>query len=104
MSAFTPVPPALFRLGRLAITSGVARLCTVDYLTDCLLRHATGDWGCVANEDAAENNLAVATRRRLFSAYPIDPDKPCMVFGNNCLWVITKADRSVTTLRLPSES
>jgi hypothetical protein len=37
------------------------------------------------------------------SAYPIDPGKSCEGFGGNCLWIITEADRSVTTFLLPHE-
>jgi len=30
--------------------------------------------------------------------YPIDPAiMPCEGFGDNCLWIINEADRSVTT-------
>ena len=38
-----------------------------------------------------------------FSAYPIDPAKPSKGYGENTLWIITEADRSVTTFLLPSE-
>jgi hypothetical protein len=36
-------------------------------------------------------------------AYAIDPSKPCEGFGDNTLWIITEADRSVTTFLFPSE-
>ena len=39
---------------------------------------------------------------RILSAYAIDEAKPCKGFGENTLWIITEADRSVTTL-LPLE-
>jgi len=35
--------------------------------------------------------------------YPIDPTLPCAGFCDNCLWIITEADRSVTTILLPGE-
>jgi hypothetical protein len=31
------------------------------------------------------------------------PAKPCKGFGDNCLWIITESDRSVTTFLLPDE-
>ncbi|MBN8927619.1 MAG: hypothetical protein J0H19_13455, partial [Rhodospirillales bacterium] len=66
-------------------------------------RHVSGDWGCVCDEDKALNDEAVELGNRILSAYPIDPAKPCEGFGDNCLWIITERDRSVTTFLLPSE-
>jgi hypothetical protein len=37
---------------------------------------------------------------RLLSAYPIHPGKPCERDGENCLWIMTEADRSVIALLL----
>ena len=31
------------------------------------------------------------------------PVKPCTGFGENTIWIITEADRSVTTFLLPDE-
>lgn len=36
-------------------------------------------------------------------AYPTDLATPCKGYGENCLWIITEADRSVTTFLLPDE-
>jgi len=49
------------------------------------------------------NRRAVEAGDRILSAYAIDPEKPCAGFGDNCLCVITEADRSVTTILLPDE-
>ncbi len=68
-----------------------------------LARHARGDWACVDPEDAKTNAEALLRGNRILSAYPIDPAKPCAGYGESCLWVITEADRSVTTMLLPSE-
>jgi hypothetical protein len=54
-------------------------------------------------EDAKTNEEAVHSGSRILSAYPIDPEKPCKGFGDNTLWIITEADRSVTTFLLPEE-
>jgi len=62
-----------------------------------------GDWGCVDAEDRKTNDEAVSLGARILSAYPIDPEKPCKGFGENTLWIITEADRSVTTFLLPEE-
>jgi hypothetical protein len=40
---------------------------------------------------------------RVLSAYAIDESKPAKGYGDNCLWIITERDRSVTTFLLPDE-
>jgi hypothetical protein len=37
------------------------------------------------------------------SGYPIAPGKPFEGYGEHCLWIITEADRTVTTFLLPDE-
>lgn len=60
-----------------------------------LARHAAGDWGDVGEEDRKENELSLDKYLRLFSVY----HTRC----GDTLWVITEADRSATTILLPSE-
>lgn len=62
--------------------------------SEYLDRHVRGDWGDVPPEDAAENEFAVNHRLRLLSSY--------MIAGER-VWIITEADRSVSTLLFPSE-
>lgn len=99
-AAFEP----LFPLGQIVATHGALNAThgAVELLAH-LARHARGDWGCVDPEDAQENHLAVREGFRVLSAYPIDPELPCKGYGDNCLWIITEADRSYTTILLPSE-
>ena len=60
-----------------------------------LSRHLRGDWGDLCQDDKTENELSLKYGFRLMSSYQLtDTEK---------LWVITEADRSVTTLLLPSE-
>ena len=59
-----------------------------------LARHAAGDWGVVCDDDAALNNDALIHGDRIMSVY---------VVGDSKVWIITEADRSVTTILLPSE-
>ncbi|MGY6128023.1 hypothetical protein ACW9YV_21935 (plasmid) [Paraburkholderia strydomiana] len=61
-----------------------------------LSRHHCGDWGCVDAEDAASNDRAVREGRRILSAYELGPHR-------EKVWLITEADRSFTTILLPSE-
>jgi hypothetical protein len=95
--------PAKFALGQVVSTPGALEACSPDHLAECLTRHASGDWGCVCKADAAENELSLKEGFRILSAYPIDPAKPSKGWGENTLWIITEADRSVTTFLLPSE-
>lgn len=105
MTTDQPKKTALFPLGHVTATAGAFK--ALDFqpqdLVPYLQRHAFGDWGCVCPEDAATNDEAVREGNRILSAYAIDPAKPCAGYGENCVWVITEADRSVTTLLLPDE-
>jgi hypothetical protein len=104
MNDSTRIPyPARFPLGQVVATPGALEACASWHLDRCLYRHSRGDWGCVDKEDARTNDEAVKVGLRILSAYPIDDSKPCKGFGANTLWIITEADRSVTTFLLPSE-
>jgi hypothetical protein len=60
-----------------------------------LSRHIAGDWGEVCEDDRQENELSLREGFRLMSIYTLKTGVK--------LWVITEADRSVTTLLLPDE-
>lgn len=87
---------ALFELGELVGTPGaVAQLASIGYApTRLIARHVAGDWGNIHPDDAQSNRDAIASGARILSSY----DLPC-----GTVWVITEADRSVTTILLPSE-
>lgn len=104
-SIFRTRTAPLFELGSIVATQGAFSAFTSrpNLMTECLARHARGDWGTVCEDDKALNDLAVKDGSRILSAYAIDPALPCEGFGDNCLWVITEADRSVTTFLLPEE-
>lgn len=86
-----------FALGRVVATPGA--LAAIEECGHSLLayicRHQVGDWGNVGPEDWAENELSLRQGLRLLSAYNLPSGKR--------LWVITEADRSVTTALLPRE-
>jgi hypothetical protein len=85
---------ARFPLGQLAITANASlRLATEEVLT-ALRRHACGDWGDLCPEDTLANDTALQQGGRLLSAYGQ---------GANRFWIITEADRSVTTVLLPAD-
>jgi hypothetical protein len=88
------IRPVRFPLGQVAITANASlRLSTEEVLT-ALRRHACGDWGDLCPEDTLANDYALHDGGRLFSAYGQ---------GEERFWVITEADRSVTTLLLPAD-
>jgi hypothetical protein len=95
--------PSRFPLGQIVATPGVLEACDPQHMMTCLFRHTRGDWGNVCADDKALNDQALIDRNRVLSAYPIDPAKPAKGYGDNCFWIITEADRSVTTFLLPSE-
>ena len=100
---FVFLAPPLFPLGQIVSTPGALEACSHGHRLHCLTRHTQGDWGNVSKEDAAETDLSVKEGFRILSAYPLDPAKPCEGFGDNCLWIISEAERSVTTFLLPDE-
>jgi len=101
-SIFVPCRPS-FELGQIVATPGALAATTDLQRLECLKRHSIGDWGHVCGEDWTTNDQAVEDGDRILSANPIDPAKPCEGFGDNTLWIITEADRSVTTFLLPDE-
>ena len=60
-----------------------------------LRRHHLGDWGDLGDGDKEANNFAITHGNRILSAYNITDTVK--------IWIITEADRSSTTLLLPSE-
>lgn len=90
-------PGDRFRLGRLLMTRGALQALEVadDDPFAYFGRHASGDWGEVDEEDERSNDLAVEQGRRILSAYRTSQGER--------IWLITEADRSVTTILLPEE-
>ena len=85
----------LFPLGQVCGTPGAQEGVLPLILRDALIRHQSGDWGDICDADRAENELALEHGFRVHSAYEYA--------GQPKFWVITEADRSVTTFLLPSE-
>jgi len=95
MIADKSLPIALFRLGRIVATpNALARLSQEDIFT-AIQRHQAGDWGDLCDDDKRENQLSREKGFRLLSAYQAQ--------NGTKFWVITEADRSVTTVLLPED-
>jgi hypothetical protein len=83
----------LFPLGQVVATPGALGLGVNFY--PYLRRHQCGDWGELDAEDRDENDFSVRNNLRLLSAYRTPSGAK--------FWIITEADRSATTVLLPSE-
>jgi hypothetical protein len=93
--AFQVVNKPLFDLGGSYSTPGALSKLSPQEILEALLRHAKGDWGQIAPEDLEANNRAVKDGGRLFSQYE--------AANGRQFWIITEADRSITTVLLPEE-
>ena len=97
---------ARFELGQLCNTSGAQEVLQRYQVNpfELIGRHVRGDWGDVCHEDARTNENALRVGARIFSVYVLPP--PLSESGTLApakVWLITEADRSVTTLLLPEE-
>lgn len=96
-TTITTLDPRLFNPGQTVMTAGAldALARAEQHPGDFLSRHLRGDWGELCEEDKQSNQDALAEDLRLLSAY--------RTTAGTKLWIITEADRSVTTLLLPEE-
>jgi hypothetical protein len=86
---------AKFRAGRLFATPGVLEVFSQADVHEGIKRHLAGDWGEVSDADRAENEAALKDGDRLLSVYRTSEEQT--------FWVLTEADRSLTTVLLPDE-
>ena len=89
-----PEAPPKFPLGRVVMTPNAARRIPWPALKEGLRRHWAGDWGELDVQDARCNDDALVRGGRLLSAYGQDGRR---------FWIITEADRTVTTILLPED-
>jgi len=87
----------LFDLGQTVMTIGAKEALedSNELPLTFLSKHQSGDWGIIGNEDREENEFSLKNDYRLLSAYLTDKGEK--------IWIITEADRSVTTILLPEE-
>ena len=89
-----PNPPPV-PLGQTVATPAALGVLSRTDIVTALRRHAAGDWGEVDSEDRAANDDALTTGERLLSVY--------RSANETTFWVVTEADRSVTTVLLPED-
>ena len=93
----TLAPAPLFPLGQIVATPAclAAILASGEFPDRYTYRHQHDDYGDLAAADIAENALSIREGFRILSAY--------VLADGQRIYVITEADRSVTTLLLCSE-
>lgn len=89
-----------FKLGQLVWTRGVNDKIADDeqfaeFVITSLKRHAHGDWGDIDKKDWEGNEISLVEGYRVLSSYEKE-DLPK-------IWIITEADRAVTTILFPEE-
>ncbi len=93
----TTPSPIRFTLGRSFMTPGAIEALenAGQSPPEVISHHARLEQGELSTEDYKENSFSVDKHLRIFSAYKTTQGVK--------LWVITEADRSATTILLPSE-
>ena len=86
-----------FELGQIVATPGaLAALKKAEHQPgEFLTRHVNREWGDIPDEHRKENEYSLEHGFRLLSAYKTN--------AGDRLWIITEADRSVTTLLTPAD-
>jgi hypothetical protein len=85
----------MFSPGHVVATPGVMQKVTEPDLRVALMRHVTGEWGDMDEEDRAQNLQAARTRSQVLSVHKSS-------LGVT-FWVITDPGHEVTTFLLPEE-
>ena len=83
-----------FPFGQTVITRNAADSLNPEDVCRCLRRHVSGDWGELCPEDVEQNERSLE-EGRLVSVYHDQNETK--------FYIITEADRSVTTVLLPED-
>lgn len=86
-------------MGQLVATKSINDLMATEQkfaveITIALQRYAVKDWGNLNDEDKETNDVTLEYGERLLGAYETCKGK---------IWIITEADRTVTTILFPEE-
>ena len=94
-SARAEEPQPKFQLGKIVVTRHALNTLEHEDMVAALARHIVGDWGDLDEHDRAQNEAALVERTRLLSSY--------QSASGIKFWIITEANRSVTTVLLPED-
>jgi hypothetical protein len=86
----------LFPLGKVSLTHGVNDLIQGQHevLNSFLMKHVSGEWGVLDDDDKLSNENALKYGGRLLSVYELH---------EVMIWIVTEADRSCSTFLLSWE-
>jgi hypothetical protein len=84
-----------FLLGKIVLTPTALQSLSVEEICRAIDRHCVGDWGLVCEADRAENKFALQHGLRVMSVFESK--------GGVRFWVLSEADRSVTTVLFPCD-
>lgn len=90
-----------FDLGQVVVAKGVDEKMKGDHSFRVFVQVSIGryvhrDWGQTCDEDAKANNRAIQNGERIRAVYK-------QPRTDTTIWIITEADRSVTTILFPDE-
>ena len=91
----TSKPTRKFKTGDVSITRNALARIGFDESFKALVRHVSGDWGELCDDDRKANEVALKDGSRLISVYWTEADVK--------FYIITEADRSYTTVLLPED-
>ena len=94
MTIIRAVSATKFSLGQIVMTANANAQLAPATVQEALNRHAAGDWGDVCPDDAKLNEEALKEGDRLSSVYGLKDRQ---------FWIITEADRTVTTVLMPED-
>lgn len=83
-----------FSLGAVVMTPGAQdAIADPEWIAPLLMRHISGDWGDCSVKDKIANDEATRDGDRVMSVYNLPNEKK--------VWVLTEANRRITTILLP---
>lgn len=85
----------LFEIGKIVVTRNADKTLDHSSIILALQKYVKGNWGDLCIEDIEANQEALKYGLRLFAVYY---DK-----NNTKFYIITEADRSITTILLPED-
>lgn len=88
-------PKPRFPVGELCITTPAGQILKPEAVAAGIARHSQGDWGNVSEGHRGLNEEALQNGDRLLSVYGGG--------AGTAFWIITEADRSVTTVLPPDD-
>lgn len=89
------LPVSKFALGQMVATPNALAQLSQDEILIAISRHQSGDWGELDEHDRQQNEASLQQGLRLLSVYHAS--------NGTKFWIITEADRSVTTVLMPED-